>query len=461
MKAYAGRILIIVQNLPVPFDRRVWLEAQTLRDHGYKVSVISPKSEEYPKSREVIDEIAIYRYKIPVDAEGILSYFFEFAYAWLATALLSLKVLFREGFDVIQACNPPDTYFLLGLFYRFFGKKFVFDHHDLSPEMFLAKYDKKDSFLYKALLFLERLTLRSARFVISTNESYKKVAIERGKKDPKDVYVVRTGPDLNRLKPRAPRPELKEGFQYLVCYLGEMCPQDGIEYLLESADYLLNTLGRKDVLFVLMGGGPAMPKFKAMSEEMGLQANVKFTGRIPDDLVCDYLSTADVCVDPDPYSEWADHSTMNKVLEYMTFARPIVTFDLQETRNSAREAAAYVQPNDVKEFAQTIVKLLNDPEKRMAMGRFGQQRIQKELAWVHTQHNLIEAYDRLFESSFTRHYKKLNHIINLVTRFTNASSVLEDYQQRFRYECNDDVVQLPPWIKNPADLEKEETIARL
>ena len=396
MKAFAGRILIIVQNLPVPFDRRVWLEAKTLTGNGYKVSVICPKSPEYSRSHENLEGVAIYRYKMPVEAEGVLSYFFEFAYAWLAAAFLSLKVLWREGFDVIQACNPPDTYFVLGWLYKLFGKKFVFDHHDLCPEMFLAKYEKENKLLYRGLLFLEKLTLKTADIVISTNDSYKELAIKRGKKSAADIYVVRTGPDLARLKPRQAQQSLKQGFKHMICYLGEMCPQDGIDYLLRSADHLINRLGRKDVLFMLLGGGPAMPKFKAMSEAMGLQGSVRFTGRIPDKHVCDYLSTADVCVDPDPWSEWADHSTMNKVLEYMAFSKPIVAFDLKESKNSALEAAEFVEPNNVEEFSQTMSRLLDDPEKRSAMGRFGRKRIREQLAWEHTHKNLLKAYEKIF-----------------------------------------------------------------
>jgi glycosyltransferase involved in cell wall biosynthesis len=396
MKEYAGKILIIVQNLPVPFDRRVWLEAQTLTAHDYKVSVICPKSEDYNKSYEVTENVHIYRYNMPINANGVLSYFLEFAYAWLATAFLSIKVLLRQGFDVIQACNPPDTYFLLGWIYKLFGKKYVFDHHDLCPEMFAIKYASPHPFLHKALLLLEKLTMHTANIVIVTNKSYKEMAMKRGDKNSNDIYIVRTGPDLRRLQPCAPQRHLKEGFRYLVCYLGEMCPQDGVDYLLKSADYLVNTLGHKDILFVLLGGGPAMPMFKEMSEKMGLQKNVRFTGRVSDELLSCYLSTADVCVDPDPWSEWATCSTMNKVLEYMAFARPVVAFDLKETRRSAMAAAEYVQPNEIDKFAEKIVDLLNDPEKRRLMGYFGQQRIRQSLAWEHSQTNLLAAYERVF-----------------------------------------------------------------
>ncbi len=425
MKEYAGKLLIIVQNLPVPFDRRVWLEAKTLRDHGLKVSVISPKSKEFHKSFEVIEDIAVYRYKMPVEAKGVLGYLFEFAYAWLATALLSVKVLFREGFDVIQACNPPDTYWALGLIYRFMGKKFVFDHHDLSPEMFDAKYGGKKKFLRKVLLWLERMTLKSARLVLSTNESYKKVAVQRGGKNPKDVYVVRTGPDLNRLQLTPPEPQLKRGKKNMVCYLGEMCPQDGVDVLLESIDYFINDLGRTDTHFMLVGGGPAMPEMKKLSEEMGLSGHVEFTGRVSDEDLCRTLSSADVCVDPDPWSEWSNHSTMNKILEYMTFGKPIVAFELEENKNSAREAALYVKPNDTKLFARAIDELLNDPERRHRMGEYGAARIRGQLSWAHTHKALIAAYHRLFPRMMTVDEAEQNILDLVMNRIMSDSVDLE------------------------------------
>ncbi len=396
MKKYAGKILVIVHNLPIPFIRRVWLEARTLTEYGYKVSVICPKSKEYPESYQVIENIAIYRYNVPIQSEGVLSYFVEFAYSFLVTFFLSLRVLFREGFDVVQACNPPDTSFLFNAFYKLFGKKYIFDHHDLSPEMFLAKYNNRYGFLYKALVLLERLTMKTASVVISTNDSYRNIAIRRGRKKPGDVFALRTGPDLNSLKIRPAEEGLRMGRKHLICYLGEMCPQDGIDYLLKSIDYLVNHIGRKDVLFVLMGGGPSMQKFKSISIEMGLGGFVNFTGRIPDEQVCRYLSTADICVDPDPYSEWADQSTMNKMLEYMTFAKPIVAFDLKEARVSAQDASIYVEPNDYQAFSVEIDRLLNDPEKRRMMGQFGLKRVREKLAWRHTHTPLLEAYGKVF-----------------------------------------------------------------
>lgn len=397
MKEFAGRVLIIVQNLPVPLDRRVWLEARTLRQNRYRVSVICPKSKEYPRSFEVIDGIAIYRYRIPFDAQSPFAYVMEFIYAWLATALLSLRVLFRQGFDVIHACNPPDTFFLLGLFYKLLGKEFLFDHHDLSPEMFLAKFRGRNGLIYQSLILLEKLTMKTAKVILSTNESYRQIAIHRGHKDPADIFIVRTGPDLEQIKPVEPDESLKRGFRYLVCYLGEMCTQDGVDYLLRAAHYVKNGLKRNDVGFVLIGGGPAVPMLKDLSHTMGLTDLLWFTDRLSDQELCRYLSTADVCVDPDPWSEWANNSTMNKILEYMAFGKPIVAFDLKEIRNSARRAAIYVPPNDVRLFAEKIVYLLDDPALRQKMGEYGRQRIINQLSWQHTSPPLLAAYKKIFQ----------------------------------------------------------------
>lgn len=397
MKASAGKVLIIVQNLPVPLDRRVWLEATTLREHDYHVSVISPMSREYPAAFERIAGISIYRYPIPFEANGFFGYCGEFIYAWLQTARLSLRVLRREGFDVIQACNPPDTYFLLAMIYKLFGKKFIFDHHDLSPEMFSAKFAGRKGILFRALLLLERMTLRTADLVMATNESYKKIAIDRGRKRPEDVYVLRTGPDLRRLQPVAPEPALRRGRRYLACYLGEMCPQDGVDYLLHAIHHLREQMGRKETTFAIIGGGPAVPDLKRLTRQLGLEEAVHFTGRISDEEVSRYLSTADLCVDPDPWSEWANNSTMNKILEYMVFAKPIVAFDLKEIHYSARRAALYARPNDIRQFALKIAALIDDPELRLSMGLYGRTRVLNELAWIHTHPPLLEAYARIFD----------------------------------------------------------------
>jgi glycosyltransferase involved in cell wall biosynthesis len=386
------RVLIIVQNLPVPFDRRVWLEAQTLTEAGYGVTVISPKGKDDSKY-ELLKGVHIYRYRAPTDAEGMLGYVFEFIYCWCITFYLSLVVLFRHGFHLIHACNPPETYFLLGLFYKFFGKKFIFDHHDLSPEMYVAKFPaKKGRLVHRVLLLLERLTFKTADVVITTNLSHREIAIKRGGVKPEKIFVVRSGPDFERLQLKPSKSELRNGKKYLVCYLGEMCPQDGVDYLIESVNYLVKDLYYEEAMFTFIGGGPALPMLKEKADDMGLNNIIKFTGRVSDEVLCEYLSTADVCVDPDPYTDWSDKSTMNKIMEYMAFKKPIVAFDLKENRFSAAEAALYTKPNDSREFAENIVYLLENEPKRREMGSFGFERVRSELLWDYSKPNLIKAY---------------------------------------------------------------------
>jgi glycosyltransferase involved in cell wall biosynthesis len=394
--ASVGRVLIIVQNLPVPFDRRVWLEATTLNEVGYDVSIICPtgKKGEYQKWHEVINDIHIYRYPSPPEARNVFGYFFEFLYCWLFTAILSIKVCLRGKIDIIQACNPPDTFFLLAHFYKIFGTKFIFDHHDLSPEMFLAKGGKKNGILYRALIWLERMTYKTADVVIVTNQSYKDIAVQRGGVDKEDIFIVRNGPDFDRLAMVNPELELKGGYPYLVCYLGEMCEQDGVDYLLKAIKVYTSEINRNDVKFVLMGGGPHIDALIKLKEDLDLNGFVDFTGRVSDRDLCRYLSTSDICVDPDPYSEWADKSTMNKIMEYMAFGKPIVAFNLCENRYSAQEAAEYATPNNIKEFALLIANLLDDPAKRHKMGNFGYERARKVLAWEYSKLHLLTAYQK-------------------------------------------------------------------
>ncbi|MFB0525851.1 MAG: glycosyltransferase family 4 protein [bacterium] len=398
MKGSAGKILIIVENLPVPFDRRVWLEANTLTGAGYKVSVISPRGKNDSKY-EVLNGISLYRYPMPPATKGFLSYLWEFTYCWLMTFFLSIKILFREGFDVIHACNPPDTFFLLGALYKMLGKKFVFDQHDLCPEVYQARFgSEKKSLLIKGLLFLEKLTYKTANLVIATNESYKKIAAERGKVKEEEIFVVRTGPDFQRLKLLKAEPELKRGRKYMVCYLGVMGPQDGVDYLLRSVEFITRTNGRGDILFVLVGGGDSFNDLKKMSVDLGVQQHVLFTGRIPDEELVRYLSTADVCVGPDPKNELNDKSTMNKIMEYMAMAKPVVSFDLKEARFSAQDAALYAKPNDTEDFANKILELLRDEKKRQQMGEYGKKRIEEKLSWSHTGKELIKAYEKVLSN---------------------------------------------------------------
>ena len=390
--ASAGRVLIIVENLTVPFDRRVWLEAQALTGAGYQVSVICPKGENYTKSFEVLEGIRIYRYPTPPPTKGTPSYVLEFIYCWFATAWLSLKIHFREGFDIIHACNPPDTFFALGRLYKLFGKKFIYDQHDLCPELFLARFGSPKGWTYKMLVALEKWTYDTADIVLATNESYKKSAVERGRVPPEKVVVVRSAPDVKRFSAVEPAEDLKRGRKYLVSYLGVMAPQDGVDYLVRSIDHIVRTRKRDDVHFALIGSGDSYHGLRSLTTELGLDGYVEFTGRISDIEVERYLSTSEVCVSPDPKNDLNDSSTMNKILEYMALGRPIVAFDLKETRYSAADGALYAAANDHRDFGDKIVELLDDEGRRESMGKQNSRRLRDVLSWDSSKECLLKAY---------------------------------------------------------------------
>ncbi len=398
---FVGKVLIIVQNLPVPLDRRVWLESMALRDAGYQVSIIAPtgKKGKYQAKYEYIDNIHVYRYPAPPEAQRVWGYVIEFGYCWIMTALLSLWIALRHGFDILHACNPPETYFVLGFFYQLFGKKFIFDHHDLSPEMYLAKEGKPAGLLYKILLLLEKLTFGVADVVITTNQSHRRIAMHRGNVPEENIFIVRSGPDFQRLQLLSPEPALKDGFPYLICYLGEMCTQDGVDYLLKAAKALIVNHNRHDIKFVLMGGGPDFNRLVQMKSEMGLDGYVDFTGRVSDQDLCRYLSTADICIDPDPYTEWSNQSTMNKIMEYMAFAKPVVAFDLRENRYSAQEAALYATPNNIDEMVALTIQLIDNETLRQEMGTVGFSRARTFLNWENSVPHLLEAYTKVTEPS--------------------------------------------------------------
>lgn len=389
------RILIVVENLPVPFDRRVWMEARTLKAAGAAVSVICPIGKGHEERFETLEGIDIYRHSLPLDASGALGYLLEYGAALFWETRLALKVWRRQGIDVIQGCNPPDLIFLVALPFKLFGVKYLFDHHDINPELYEAKFFKR-GFFWKLMTLFERLTFRVANVSIATNESYRQIAMERGGMADSDVFVVRSGPDLNRVKPVAPEPKWKNGRAHLVGYVGVMGDQEGIDLLLESIAHLVRTKGREDIQFVLVGGGPSLDKLKAMTRDMGLEAYVTFTGRAPDQELFEVLSTADVCVNPDRVTPMNDKSTMNKILEYMAFSKPIVQYDVTEGRYSAGEASLYASANDIVDFADKIEELLNDPDRRAEMGRIGRERVEEQFAWPHQVPKLIGAYQRIF-----------------------------------------------------------------
>lgn len=389
------RVLVLVENLPSPFDRRVWQESTTLYAHGYEVSIICPTGKGYEKKYEVIDGIHIYRYNLPLEAEGAKGYLIEYSAALFHTFRLALKVLWTRGFDAIHACNPPDLLFLIGGFFKLFGKRFLFDHHDINPELYEAKFGRRD-FFYKLMVLFERWSFKTADVSIATNESYKKIAVERGGMDADKVYVVRSGPKLDRLRILPPVPELKKGRDYLVGYVGVMGAQEGIDLLLQAARHLIVDMGRTDVHFGLVGGGTSLEQMKQMARDLGIADYVTFTGRVPDQQLLEMLNTADVCVNPDVANDMNDKSTMNKIMEYMALGKPIVQFDLVEGKYSAQQASLYANKNDPVDMARKIAQLLDDPEERARMGAFGRNRVINELEWVYEEPKLLAAYDRLF-----------------------------------------------------------------
>lgn len=391
-----GKILIIVENLPVPFDTRVWQEATTLAENGYTVSVICPKGKGYEKEYEKLSGVHIYRHDLRTEGRGFIGYAKEYGSALYHELRLAKKIYKEIGFDVIHGCNPPDDIYMVAKHFRKYGVKYVFDHHDICPELFEAKFGKR-GLLYKSQTWLERQTYRYCTFAFVTNESYKRIAIERGGMAPEKVYVLRSGPKLERLKIQPPKEELKGGRKYMVGYLGVIGKQEGIPYLLEAAKYIRNELKRDDICYGIIGGGTFLEESKQLAVSMGIADIVTFTGRAPDDVMLDYLNTADVCVNPDEYNPMNDKSTMNKVLEYMALGKPIVQFDLTEGRYSAREASLYAKPNDSVDMAKKIVELLDNEEKRKEMSVFGRRRVVEELSWEHTSKALLEGYRAFFE----------------------------------------------------------------
>ena len=393
-----GHILILVENLSVPFDRRVWQESRSLADAGYQVTVICPQGTRQDREPEAtIDRVRILRYPLRPASGGPAGYIREYSVALWHTMRLALSVRRTDRIDVVHFCNPPDLLFIVALALRLFGgTKSVFDQHDLVPELFLSRFPAGGRMLYRLTRIAEKVTYWCSDAVISTNESYRRVAIERGGMAPEQVAVVRSAPDLSTFQRCEPDPALRNGKRYLGAYLGVMGPQDGVDYALRAIAHLRNRIGRRDTHFVLMGGGDAFDDMVALSVELGIADIVEFTGRVPDEFVRRCLSTADVCLSPDPKNPLNDVSSMNKVVEYMAMAKPLVSFDLLEARVSAGRAAVYVPDNDEAAFANAIDQLLDDPGRRREMGQYGRDRVARELSWEVSEKSLLDFYARLF-----------------------------------------------------------------
>ena len=393
------RVLIVVENLPVPLDRRVWLEATALTEAGYQVSVICPTGRGWTKPREDIDGIAIYRYPEPPEAHsGAVAYAREYlssVWHWFRLA----RVVWRErGFDVIQGCNPPDLIFLLALWYRLWGVTYIFDHHDVCPELFEAKFGKR-GLLYNIMLVWERMTFATASVSMATNESFRRIAIGRGKMAAEDVFVVRSAPRIDTFIPGPGDAAYRQGAKTVLGYVGVIGQQEGMDLLVAAVDHLIRGLGHSDLHLVIVGFGPALPEVQADVQQRGLAAHVTFTGALYGAELLSALNAIDIGVSPDPKNTMNDISTMNKVMEYMTLEKPLVQFDLTEGRASAGEAALYARANDPLDFAAKIAELIGNPERARAMGRAGRVRVLEALSWDHSVPHLLGAYQRAFVKS--------------------------------------------------------------
>lgn len=390
------KILIIVENLPVPRDIRVWNEARALRAAGYEVTVLCPRGRGFEGGYELLEGVHIYRHPMPGEGNSALGHLTEYGCALFWEFVYSLWIYLRRGFHVIQGCNPPDTVFLVALPFRIRGVCYIFDHHDVCPELYVSKYERKGLF-YRVQLWLERATFRLSDVVISTNQSYRRTALKRGGMQEEDVFVVRNGPDLQTFQPVPPNPARKHGKEFLVGYVGNMGSQEGLDILLDAA-LELRKRGRSDIHFTCIGGGPGLPDLRRLTREKGLEDTVEFTGRISNEDLLEILSTADVCVNPDRPCAMNSMSTMIKIMEYMALGKPIVQFEGTEGRFSAQDASLYspADGNLAADFAERIGWLLDRPEERTRMGAAGRQRVEEHLAWEHSVPHLLEAYDRAF-----------------------------------------------------------------
>ena len=394
-----GRVLILVQNLSVPFDRRVWLECQSLIAAGFQVAVVCPKAPGDPTYYR-LRGVDLFKYRPYAPGTSSLSFVLEYVYSFVMTLGLSLRASLGGRFDVVQSCNPPDLFWPIGVLFRLLHRSsFVFDHHDLCPELFLSRFPDGNRLVYRGLRLMERCTARTADHVIATNDSYRRIVLERDGVSPTSVTVVRTGPDLASLRRSSALPSVRRTKPHLAAYLGVMGPQDGVDLVLKVADQVVHRLGRRDIGFTLIGSGDCYDELVTLSHDLGLTDYVTFTGRIPDADVAAILSSADVGISPDPKNPLNDVSTMNKTMEYMAFELPVVAFDLQETRVSASDAAVYATPNDTEELARLLVDLVDDEPRRRSMGRAGRARIEQELAWEHQAPRYVGVYEKLAADS--------------------------------------------------------------
>jgi glycosyltransferase involved in cell wall biosynthesis len=391
-------VLIIVENLPVPFDRRVWQEANALSEAGYTVSVICPKGKGHTSSYEELQGIHIYRHTLPVEASGAAGYLLEYSAALFWEFALSIKVLRKHGFDAIHACNPPDLIFLIGGFYKFFfGKKFVFDQHDLNPELYEIKFGRKTGTFYKLLCLFERLTFKCADISIATNETFKQIAIERGGMQPDKVAIVKSYPDLNRFRAVPADPNLRKSFKYSIGYIGIMGQQDGVDILIRAMSYIVKDLKRADITCMIIGSGSELDNLRALANTLAVNDYVTFTGYLSGEPLLTHLCSLDIGVIPDPPSPCNDKLSMNKVFEYMALGLPFVQFDLAQSRLEAGDAGFVAKAPTPEAMAEAIISLLMNDALRKKMSEIGKERANREFRWETEKETLVEHYRKLFQ----------------------------------------------------------------
>lgn len=394
------RVLFIVENLPVPFDTRPWLEAQALKEVGMEVAIICPRGKGYEVPYELLNGIHIYRHPFPIEAGRALEYLLEYGLALFWEFIYSLKVFHKMRFEVIHVANPPDLLCLIGLLYKWQGVRFVFDQHDICPEVMEAKFGRK-GFFYKAIVFWEKVSYWASNLVIATNESYRDLAIERGQVDPNKIVVVRTGPDLSRIPLEISKDDsLKKGKRFMVGYVGVIEKQEGLDYLVQVVRKIVHDFQRRDILFMIVGGGTYVPFIQELVKKEGLEEYFHFTGRVSDEVLFRCLGNCEVCVNPDLFNEASNRSTMRKIMEYMALGKPIVQTEVIEGRYTAQEASLYARPNDSRNFAEKILYLLDHPDKAQEMGEAGKKRIYETLHWGIQKQNLIVAYQNLLADDY-------------------------------------------------------------
>lgn len=391
----APRSLIIVENLPLPRDRRVWQEAQALRDAGHTVSIICPKDHAHTESYVCIDGIHIFRHPVILEAESAAGYAVEYSNALFWEFVLSIKAYWKVGFDTVQACNPPDLIFIVGAFWKYlFGKPFIFDHHDINPELFEAKFGKRGA-LYNLMVWLERLTFKMSDVSIATNETFKQIAIDRGGMSPDNVYVVHSTPHAGRFKRVPPEPRLRNGRRIVVGYVGIMGAQDGVDMLVDAMGHLVNDRGRHDVQCVIAGTGTEVEGLKKRARELGLQDYVTFTGFLSHEDLLTTLSTYDIGIVPDRKNPFNDAISMNKLFEYMTLGIPFVSFDLKEGRRTGGDAGIYADTDNCPiALARGILELSDNNELRAEKARLSKARGLRLLDWNCEKAQLLAAYEK-------------------------------------------------------------------